>query len=90
MLVYSLSTSSPPVHRSPSLKTVRIGEDSPLGLDQWFVAIWAVANCKPGITSRELARAIGVNQKSAWYMLHRIQAALVLAREGLERRDADG
>lgn len=50
-----------------------IFEDSPLGLDKWFVAVWCVANCKNGISSHELARAIGVQQKSAWFMLHRIR-----------------
>lgn len=53
-----------------------IFESSPLGLDKWFLAIWSVANCKNGISSHELARAIGVNQKSAWFMLHRIRAAM--------------
>lgn len=53
-----------------------IFEDSPLGLDKWFVAVWAIANCKNGISSHELARAIGVQQKSAWFMLHRIRVAM--------------
>lgn len=53
-----------------------IMEDSPLGLDKWFVAMWSVANCKNGISSHELARAIGVQQKSAWFMLHRIRMAM--------------
>ena len=53
-----------------------IFEDSPLGLDKWFVAVWAIANCKNGISSHELARAIGVQQKSAWFMLHRIRKAM--------------
>lgn len=53
-----------------------IFEDSPLGLDKWFVAVWAIANCKNGISSHELARAIGVQQKSAWFMLHRIRTAM--------------
>jgi len=53
-----------------------IFEDSPLGLDKWFVAIWSIANCKNGISSHELARAIGVNQKSAWFMLQRIRTAM--------------
>lgn len=59
-----------------------IFEDSPLGLDKWFVAIWSIANCKNGISSHELARAIGVNQKSAWFMLHRIRAAMEAAEGG--------
>ncbi|MCI0366060.1 MAG: transposase [Phycisphaerales bacterium] len=53
-----------------------IFEDSPLGLDKWFVAVWAIANCKNGISSHELARTIGVNQKSAWFMLQRIRDAM--------------
>lgn len=59
-----------------SAKVGTIFEDSPLGLDKWFVAVWSIANCKNGISSCELARAIGVTQKSAWFMLHRIRAAM--------------
>ncbi len=59
-----------------SAKVGTIFEDSPLGLDKWFVAVWCVANCKNGISSYELARAIGVTQKSAWHMLHRIRLAM--------------
>lgn len=59
-----------------SAKIGTIFEDSPLGLDKWFVAIWMVANCKNGVSSYELHRAIGVTQKSAWFMLHRIRLAM--------------
>lgn len=59
-----------------SAKVGTIFEDSPLPLDKWFVAIWAVANCKNGISSYELARSIGVTQKTAWHMLHRIRLAM--------------
>jgi transposase-like protein len=59
-----------------SAKVGTIFEDSPLPLDKWFVAIWAVANCKNGISSYELSRAIGVTQKTAWHMLHRIRLAM--------------
>ena len=59
-----------------SFKIGTIFEDSPLPLGHWFVAIWAVANCKNGISSHELARALGVTQKSAWFMLHRIRLAM--------------
>lgn len=59
-----------------SYKVGTIFEDSPLGLDKWFVAIWSIANCKNGISSHELARALGVTQKTAWFMLHRIRAAM--------------
>lgn len=59
-----------------SAKVGTIFEDSPLGLDKWFVAVWSVANAKNGISSCELARALGVRQPSAWFMLHRIRAAM--------------
>ena len=62
--------------RQFSAKVGTIFEDSALPLDKWFVAIWAVANCKNGISSYELARAVGVTQKSAWFMLHRIRVAM--------------
>jgi transposase-like protein len=59
-----------------SHKVGTIFEDSPLGLDKWFVAVWAIANCKNGVSSHELARALGVTQKTAWFMLHRIRKAM--------------
>jgi transposase-like protein len=59
-----------------SYKVGTIFEDSPLGLDKWFVAVWCVTNDKNGISSYELARALGVTQKSAWHMLHRIRLAM--------------
>src|SRR3990167_3649192 len=59
-----------------SFKVGTIFEDSPLGLDKWFVAVWAIANCSNGISSHELGRAIGVTQKTAWFMLHRIREAM--------------
>ncbi len=59
-----------------SYKVGTIFEDSPLGLDKWFVAVWAIANCKNGISSHELGRALGVTQKTAWFMLHRIREAM--------------
>lgn len=62
--------------RQFSAKVGTIFEDSPIGLDKWFVAIWMVANCKNGVSSYELHRAIGVTQKSAWFMLHRIRLAM--------------
>src|SRR5262249_39755320 len=51
-------------------------EDSPLGLDKWLPAVWLIANSKNGISSHELARSIGVTQKSTWFMLHRIRLAM--------------
>lgn len=59
-----------------TLKAGTIFEDSPLPLGKWFVAVWAIANCRNGISSHELARAIGVTQKTAWFMLHRIRLAM--------------
>ncbi len=53
-----------------------IFEDSPLGLDKWLVAVWAIANCENGVSSHELARALGVTQKTAWFMLHRVRTAM--------------
>ncbi len=59
-----------------SAKVGTIFEDSALGLDKWFTAIWMIANCKNGVSSYELARAIDVTQKSGWFMLHRIRLAM--------------
>jgi transposase-like protein len=63
-------------HRQFSVKVGTILEDSALPLDKWLVAIWMVANCKNGVSSYEVARALGVTQKSAWFMLHRIRLAM--------------
>src|SRR5215211_5252896 len=59
-----------------SVKLGTIFEDSALGLDKWLPAIWLIANSKNGISSHELARALGTTQKSAWFMLHRIRLAM--------------
>src|SRR5215210_2289439 len=59
-----------------SVKLGTIFEDSPLGLDKWLPALWMLANCKNGISSYELHRALGVTQKTAWFMLHRIRLAM--------------
>jgi transposase-like protein len=62
--------------RQYSVKVGTIFEDSPLGLDKWLPAVWLTANSKNGISSHELGRALGVTQKSAWFMLHRIRLAM--------------
>ncbi len=62
--------------RQFSAKVGTVYEDSPLGLDKWLMATWMLANCKNGISSYEIARAIGVTQKSAWFMLQRIRLAM--------------
>jgi len=59
-----------------SLKVGTIFEDSALGLDKWMCAYWLICNSKNGISSCELARSIGVTQKSAWHILHRIRKTL--------------
>jgi transposase-like protein len=62
--------------RQFSAKVGTIFEESPLGLDKWFVAVWCITNAKNGISSCELARALKVTQKSAWFMLHRVRHAM--------------
>lgn len=59
-----------------SVKKGSIFEDSAIGLDKWLPAVWLIANAKNGISSHELARSIGVCQKTGWFMLHRIRLAM--------------
>lgn len=73
--------------RQFSAKVGTIFEDSALPLDKWFVAIWMVANCKNGISSYEMARALGVTQKSAWHMNHRIRLAMQMGT--IEKMDGE-
>jgi transposase-like protein len=59
--------------------TIKVGtvfEDSPLGMDKWMTAVWLICNCKNGISSYEVARDLGITQKSAWFMMHRVRAAM--------------
>ena len=62
--------------RQFSLKTGTIFEESPLGLDKWLPAVWLIVNYKNGVSSYELARDLGVTQKTGWFMGHRIRTAL--------------
>ncbi len=62
--------------RKFSLKVGTIFEDSPIGLDKWFTAMWLLSNCKNGVSSYEIARDIHVTQKTAWFMDHRIRLAM--------------
>jgi transposase-like protein len=62
--------------RQFSVKVGTIFEDSPIGLDKWFAVIWMLANDKNGISSYEVARSVGVTQKTAWFMLDRIRLAM--------------
>ena len=59
-----------------SIKTKSVFEDSPIPLDKWITAVWMIANCKNGISSYEVARDLGVTQKTAWFMLHRVRLAM--------------
>lgn len=59
-----------------SLKVGTIFENSPLGLNKWMCAFWMICNCKNGASSCEVSRALGVTQKTAWFMLHRIRKAM--------------
>jgi len=59
--------------------TIKVGtimEDSPIGLDKWMTAAWLICNCKNGISSYEIARDLGLTQKTAWFLNHRIRAAM--------------
>jgi transposase-like protein len=62
--------------RQFSAKVGTIFEDSPLPLEKWFPAVWLIANAENGISSHEIGRALGVTQKTAWFMLHRIRVAM--------------
>jgi transposase-like protein len=62
--------------RQFSVKVGTVFEDSPLSLTKWLPAVWLIANCKNGVSSLEIHRAIGVTQKTAWFMLHRIRFAM--------------
>ena len=59
-----------------SIKVGTIFEDSPLGMDKWLPVVWLLSNCKNGISSYEIARDLGVTQKTAWFMLQRIRVAM--------------
>src|SRR5437879_5377929 len=62
--------------RQFSIKVGTIMEDSPIGLDKWLPAVWLIVNCKNGVSSYEVHRALGVTQKTAWFLLHRIRLAM--------------
>src|SRR6266516_2671107 len=63
-------------HRQFTVKVGTIFEDSPLGLDKWLPATWMIVNARNGVSSCELARSLGVTQKTGWFMLHRIRLAM--------------
>src|SRR5271163_3897944 len=59
-----------------SIKVGTIFEDSPLGVEKWLPAVWMITNCKNGVSSWEIHRALGVTQKTAWFMMHRIRLGM--------------
>jgi transposase-like protein len=59
-----------------SIKVGTIFEDSTIALDKWLMAMWMMANCRNGVSSHEIMRTVGVTQKSAWFMMHRIRLAM--------------
>src|SRR5580704_2039633 len=73
-----------------SLKVGTVFEDSPIALEKWLPAVWVVVNCKNGVSSWELHRSLGVTQKTAWFMLHRIRLALKTNTLGTKLGSNDG
>jgi transposase-like protein len=67
---------APQCRKQFSIKVGTIFEDSPIGLDKWLPCLWLIVNAKNGISSYEVHRALGVTQKTAWFMLHRIRLAM--------------
>jgi transposase-like protein len=63
-------------HKQFSVKVGTVMEDSPIGLDKWLAAVWLITNAKNGISSYEIMRALGVTQKTGWFLLHRIRLAM--------------
>src|SRR5271156_2384214 len=73
-----------------SIKVGTIFEDSILPLDKWLMAMWMIANCRNGISSHEIKRTVGVTQKSAWHLLHRIRLAMKDTNYGSKLGGPDG
>lgn len=74
--VYKCKNNRYKCHTSNKYFNVRTGtmfDDTKLPLQQWFMAIYLIASHKKGISSYQLARDLGITQKSAWFMLHRIR-----------------
>ena len=59
-----------------SVKVGTVLNESPIGLDKWMTTMWMVCNCRNGVSSCEIARDLGVSQKTAWFMLHRIRETM--------------
>lgn len=65
-----------PCRKQFSVKVGTVFEDSPISLNKWLCAVWMIVNAKNGISSYEIHRSLGVTQKTAWFMMHRIRLAL--------------
>lgn len=63
-------------NRQFTAKVNSVFEDSPIGFNKWLPAMWMLSNCRNGVSSCEIARALGVTQKTAWFMLHRLREAM--------------
>jgi len=73
-----------------SVKVGTIFEESPIALKSWLMAMWMIANCRNGVSSYEIARSVGVTQKSAWHMMHRIRLAMKDAGLGAKLGSKEG
>jgi transposase-like protein len=76
--------------RQFSVKVGTIFEDSPIPLQKWLPALWLLTNCKNGVSSWEIHRALGVTQKTAWFMLHRLRLAMKSPDKGTKLGDSNG
>jgi transposase-like protein len=63
-------------HKKFSVTVGTIYENSKLPLRKWFAAIYLCTSSKKGISSLQLSRQIGITQKAAWFVLHRIREML--------------
>ncbi len=75
--------------RQFSVKVGTIFEESPIPLQKWLPALWLLVNCKNGVSSYEISRDLGVSQKSAWFMLHRLRLALKTGTFGTKMGGVD-
>jgi Transposase zinc-ribbon domain len=72
-----------------SIKVGTIFENSPIGLDKWLCALWMVTICNAGVSSYDVHRALGVTQKTAWYMLQRLRLAMMGEAQASHRTRRD-
>jgi transposase-like protein len=59
-----------------SAKVGTIFEESAVPLEKWLCAVWIITNSKNGVSSWELHRSLGITQKTAWFMLHRVRLGM--------------